>query len=165
MAENLDIEGRYAVRTPMQWTDEPNAGFSRAPASALRAPIVTSETYGPRGTNAADQRRDRNSSLNWVERLIRQRKECPELGWGEWRVLDVDQMCVFAHRCDWEGSTVLALHNLSSEPCTATLDAEDLKGLVDVFSDGDYDAPDEASLEIVLEGYGYRWFRVRQRIG
>jgi glycosidase len=42
MAENLDIEGRYAVRTPMQWADELNAGFSRAPASNLRAPIVTS---------------------------------------------------------------------------------------------------------------------------
>src|SRR5215207_1846724 len=79
MAENLDIEGRYAVRTPMQWSNEPNAGFSRAPASALRSPIVDSETYGPRGTNAADQRRDRDSLLNWAERLIRQRKECPEL--------------------------------------------------------------------------------------
>jgi len=165
MAENLEIEGRYAVRTPMQWSNEPNAGFSRAPASSLRAPIVTSETYGPQGTNAADQRRDRDSLLNWVERLIRQRKECPELGWGEWRVLDVDQDCVFAHRCDWEGSTVLALHNLSSEPCTATLDAEDLESMVDLFGDGDYEPPGEAALEIELEGYGYRWFRIRQRIG
>ena len=165
MAENLDIEGRYAVRTPMQWSNEPNAGFSRAPASALRSPIVDSETYGPRGTNAADQRRDRDSLLNWAERLIRQRKECPELGWGAWRVLDVDQPCVFAHRCDWEGSTVLALHNLSSEPCSATLDADDLEGLVDLFADGDYEPPGEAALEIELEGYGYRWFRVRQGIG
>ena len=97
-----------------------------------------------------------------MERLIRQRKECPELGWGEWRVLDTDQACVLAHRCDWEGSTVLALHNLSSEPCAATLDAGDLEGLVDLFADADYDPPDEGALEIELGGYGYRWFRVRR---
>ncbi len=56
---------------------------------------------------------------------------------------------------------MLALHNLSSEPRTATLDAGDLEGLVDLFADADYDPPDEAALEIALEGYGYRWFRVR----
>ena len=60
---------------------------------------------------------------------------------------------------------MLALHKLSSEPCTATLDAGDLEGIVDLFSDGDYKPPDEATLEVELEGYGYRWFRVRQRIG
>lgn len=162
MAENLEIEGRYAVRAPMQWSNESNAGFSRAPASSLRAPIVTSEPYGPEGTNVSDQRRDPGSLLNWVESLMRRRRECPELGWGKWRVLDVDEDRIIAHRCDWEGSTVLALHNLSSKPCTATLDEDDLEGLEDVFSDGDYDAPDRSTRKVDLEGYGYRWFRIRQ---
>ncbi len=162
MSENLDIEDRYAVRAPMQWSAEPNAGFSNAPADALRRPVVTSETYGPWGTNVADQRRDPGSLLSWVERLMRQRRECPEIGWGEWRVLDVEEPSVLAHRCDWEGSAVLALHNLSEESRRVRLDEGDLEGLDDVFSDGEYAPPEAETPEVELEGYGYRWFRIRR---
>src|SRR6478735_5438822 len=78
MAENLDIEGRYAVRSPMQWSAEPNGGFSTVTDPAqLRRPLTTGR-FGPDRVNVADQRRDPHSLLNWLERLIRRRRECPE---------------------------------------------------------------------------------------
>ncbi len=93
---------------------------------------------------------------------MRQRRECPEIGWGEWRVLDVEQPSVLAHSCDWEGSAVLALHNLSEESRMVRLDEGDLEGLDDVFSDGEYAPPEAETPEVELEGYGYRWFRIRR---
>ena len=82
MAENLEIEGRMSVRSPMQWSGEANAGFSTAAQEKLRRPVVAGDDYGPSAVNVADQRRDPDSLLNWMERLIRTRKECPEIGWG-----------------------------------------------------------------------------------
>ena len=81
MGENLDIEGRMSVRTPMQWTDEENGGFSKARPSRLRRPVVEGR-FGPLAVNVAAQRRDPESLLSWMERLIRRRRETPELGLG-----------------------------------------------------------------------------------
>ena len=81
MGENLAVPGRLSVRTPMQWADERNAGFSTATPSRLARPVVEGR-FGPMAVNAADQRRDPDSLLNWMERLIRRRRECPEFGWG-----------------------------------------------------------------------------------
>jgi maltose alpha-D-glucosyltransferase/alpha-amylase len=78
--------------------------------------------YGPLAVNVADQRRQHDSLLNWMERVIRRRRETPELGWGAVTMLDVvgDERAVLAHRCDWESSSVVALHNLSATPsCSA----------------------------------------------
>src|SRR6188474_1864383 len=111
MGENLGIEGRMSVRSPMQWTDEPNGGFSRARPSRLIRP-VTEGRFGPMAVNVAAQRRDPDSLLNWMERLIRRRRETPEIGWGAWKVLDSRLPTVLAHRNDWEGRTFVAIHNL-----------------------------------------------------
>jgi trehalose synthase len=156
MAENLEIEGRGSVRAPMQWAPGPQAGFSSAPPERLRNPVVQGG-YGPDRVNVADQRRDPDSLLNWMERLIRRRKECPELGFGTWSVLDVDVPAVFAHRCDWDGRSVVAVHNLGPEDCTVRLPLDG--GLHDLLSD--QRGPDPGEVE--LGGYGYRWFRFTGR--
>src|SRR3954470_22557459 len=108
MAENPEIEGRYAVRAPMQWSAD--GGFSTA--SSLRRPMVTG-AFGPERVNVASQRRDPHSLLNWFERLIRRRRECPELGFGTITLLETGADSVFAHRSDWEGATIVAVHQLS----------------------------------------------------
>ena len=78
MGENLDIEGRMRVRSPMQWSDEPNAGFSTAPAPGDALPAGHRRPgSGPSAVNVAAQRRDPESLLNWFERLIRRRRESP----------------------------------------------------------------------------------------
>ncbi|HUH07411.1 MAG TPA: alpha-amylase family protein, partial [Egibacteraceae bacterium] len=82
MGENLDVDGRMAVRTPMQWSDEPNGGFSSAPADQLCVPMTEQGDFGYRQVNVDEQRRDEGSLLNWMERMIRLRKLTPEIGWG-----------------------------------------------------------------------------------
>jgi maltose alpha-D-glucosyltransferase/alpha-amylase len=163
MGENLAVKGRSAVRTPMQWTDEPNAGFSTAPADRLPAPLPDG-AYGPLAVNVESQRRDPDSLLNWFERLIRRRKETPELGFGEWRVLEHDSPSVFAHACTWDGSTVVALHNLAPEPCRVEvpLGIDDADGYDDLLG-RDRDELAEPCLRLTLEGYGARWFRIHRR--
>jgi glycosidase len=164
MGENLAIEGRLAVRSPMQWSAAPNGGFSAAedPADLCR-PVVATEGFGPGAVNAADQRRDPESLMSWFERLIRRRKECPELGWGTFRQLDPGSPAVFAHRCDWDASTVVALHNLSGEPQDAAVTLEDhdgVSGVVDLFAPDDPVIGSGGRLELRLAPYGFRWLRL-----
>jgi len=158
MAENLDIEGRYAVRAPMQWSDEPNAGFTTA--EETRRPVLAGGPFGFREVNVARQRRDPHSLLNWMERLIRRRRECPELGWGDWTPLAQDDPAVLAHRADWGGSAIVALHNLGGRATQARLELAEEGVLVDLFGERDLDAGGRRA--IALEPYDHRWFRLRR---
>jgi glycosidase len=155
MGENLDIKGRLSVRSPMQWSDGPAGGFSTAPPERLRRPVTKGE-FGPDQVNVASQHRDPSSLHNWMERLIRQRKECYEFGFGAWELLDVGDPRVLAHRCDWDGGTVVALHNFSSQPLTITLRIEGDR-LVDLLGD---EQLERGPFEIELQGFGYRWYRL-----
>lgn len=85
------------------------------------------------------------------ETTVPLRKECPELGWGACRPLDVPEPAVFAHRCDWRGRTIVCAHNLAERACSFRLDGVD--ALVDLFG-GETVGPD-----LELDAYGYRWFR------
>jgi maltose alpha-D-glucosyltransferase / alpha-amylase len=113
--------------------------------------------------NVATQRRDPESLLNWMERAIRARKELPELGWGAWRVLEVDQPSVLAHRCDWQGRGVLVLHNLGPEPVTVAValgdDVEPDRPLPDLLGGRHHD-PATSGQPLDLTGFGYRWLRL-----
>jgi glycosidase len=149
MVENLDIEGRLSSRTPMQWSGETHAGFSAAPDGArLCRPLPADHK-----ANVADQRRDPHSLLNWMERLIRQRKECPEFGWGHLEILHA-KGSVLVHRCVWDGTSVVAVHNLGDAPATVSL-PKDCDRLVDLLGDDDAEPGDE----ITVEPYGFRWLR------
>ncbi|MBA2644211.1 MAG: alpha-amylase family protein [Solirubrobacterales bacterium] len=166
MGENLDIEGRLSVRSPMQWSDERHGGFSTAddPRSLAR-PVVDDGAFGPEQVNVTRQRREEESLLNWFEKLIRRRRECPEIGFGTLEVLDAGAPGVFAHRCDWDGSTIVALHDLGGRPVTVTLTLDgpdDAEALVDLFS-SDALPLDRGSVELKLEAHACRWFRVRRR--
>jgi len=162
MGEQLDVGSRLAVRTPMQWTSGPNGGFSRAKASKLPGPVVTGG-YAPEFVNVADQRKDPDSLLAFFRRLIARRKECPELGWGAFEVLDQPHAAVLAHLCSWDDGALVALHNLGSEPVVVpvALDgcgAEHL--LADLLVEGTTALDERGRAEVALEGYGYRWLRV-----
>jgi glycosidase len=166
MAENLEIEGRMSVRSPMQWSGEPNAGFSTAAQEKLRRPVVSGDDYGPSAVNVADQRRDTNSMLNWLERLIRRRKECPEIGWGTCQLLDAGAPSLFAQRFDWGDRSMIVLHNLAGtrEHVRLRFDrCDDWEHLHDLLGDGDAELLQAKKLELDLDPYGYRWFRVHRK--
>jgi len=164
MGEHLGVPGRLAVRTPMQWSDGSTGGFSTARPSKLLRPPTTGR-FGPMAINVADQRRDPGSLLNWMERIIRRRREIPELGWGSCELLDSGDDAVLAHCMQWEGRTVLAVHNLAPTPAAVRLSlptGQDT-GVDDLLDDasGTHPLDGTGRLDLKLEGYGYRWFRLR----
>jgi maltose alpha-D-glucosyltransferase / alpha-amylase len=161
MGDNLNLPERNCARTPMQWSTEPNAGFTkgRKPVS----PVISSGPYGYPQVNAAQQRRDPNSMLNWTERIIRMRKEVPEIGWGDFQVLPTGNPAVFAIRYDWRNNSVVFVHNLDDSRREVTFDVglpgNDSRRLVNLLSE-DHSQSRDSRHRLVLEGYGYRWFRV-----
>lgn len=157
MGENLEIPGRRAVRSPMQWTSDDNAGFSRSSEELTRP--VTGGEFGPEKVNVAEQVRQPDSMLTWMQRLVNRRRETPELGLGEWSLLDVGAPEVLAHRCDWGDTSVIALHNFSDNEVVVDLsDESEGHQAVEVWSDGGY--PDLEPSEVGLSGSGYRWIRL-----
>jgi maltose alpha-D-glucosyltransferase/alpha-amylase len=164
MGEALQAEGRLAVRTPMQWSAERNGGFSAAEASELPGPIPNGE-YGPQRVNVAAQERDPESLLSWIRLLIESYRACPELAWGRYEVLDAGDTAVFAHRCDTEGGTVVAVHNLGAAPTRAELKLAGLDAscvLKDVLGDGSERVAKDGSVNLELGRYGCRWLRVER---
>jgi maltose alpha-D-glucosyltransferase/alpha-amylase len=134
MGEDLSLEGRNSVRTVMQWSDALNGGFSTASSDVLTRPVIKEGEYGYKQVNVADQQRDPNSLINWMEHIIRIRKQCPEFGCGKWQILETDQPCVFAHCCESEGKSAIALHNLGDRSCTVTLKSDEYNHLIDISS-------------------------------
>jgi maltose alpha-D-glucosyltransferase/alpha-amylase len=161
MGDNLDLPERNCARTPMQWSDEPNAGFTSHPRPVM--PVISSGPFGYQHVNAAQQRREPNSLLNWTERLIRMRKEVPEIGWGDFQILPTGDRSVLAIRYDWRNNSVVCVHNLQDTPREVSFDvglpAEGAGLLVNLLSE-DHSRSRDSTHHILLEGYGYRWFRV-----
>ncbi|GAA4285824.1 alpha-amylase family protein [Georgenia daeguensis] len=164
MGENLELPGRMAVRTPMQWTAEPDAGFSTAPARKLVAPIVTGG-FGPEHVNVASARHDPDSLLRHITLMAQRYRECPELGWGDFRVLEQPVTAVLAHRCTWDEASMVLLHNLDPESVVVPLtldDDEEGTLLVDLLQEGECRLDERRRVELALDGYGYRWLRVQR---
>jgi maltose alpha-D-glucosyltransferase / alpha-amylase len=160
MGENLRLPERNCARTPMQWSAEPQGGFTKSDKPIL--PVISGGAYGFEHVNVAQQRRDPNSLMNWMERMIRMRKEAPEVGWGEFTILPTRAPEVLAIRYDWRNNSVLVVHNLSATPREVLLEVgmEDSGCLVNLLSQENNDADAKGKHRLLLEPYGYRWFRV-----
>jgi maltose alpha-D-glucosyltransferase / alpha-amylase len=152
----------------MQWNAEPNAGFANPSIRKLRRPIIDSGKFDYRRVNVQAQRRDPDSLLNSLERMIRTRKEYPEFGCGKWRLVESDHSDqVFAHACEDNGNAVLAVHNLTSKPVETNI-----RLWTDQFDHGVFLFGDVASKEIKdkdlaieLPAYGYDWVRLGRTQG
>ena len=159
MGDDLRLDQRDSVRTPMQWSTEPHAGFTRAARPVV--PVVADGPYGFDQVNAAAQRRDPESLLNWTERIIRMRKEVPELGWGECAVLETGNDGVLALRYEWRNNTVVTIHNFLGEAIEIELKVGGDAGrsLTNLLSEASSEADARGRHHIILEPYGYRWYR------
>ena len=161
MAENLEIDDRLAVRTPMQWAGDPSGGFSTAPSDGLVRPFPTDPRFAPSAVNVRDQRADPDSQLNWFERLIRLRKECPEVGWGTCDVLatGADAVVALAHR--WQDRTLVTAHNLGRRPRTVTVDVPgaDRGRLLDLLRNDEPIPVRGGRAKLKLAAHGHRWLR------
>jgi maltose alpha-D-glucosyltransferase / alpha-amylase len=163
MGDNLRLPERQCARTPMQWSIERHGGFTSSERPIM--PVISDGPYGYQHVSVAEQRRDPNSLLNWMERLIRMRKELPEIGWGDYILLRTSSSEVLALRYDWRNNSVVVVHNLSGTPCEVwfkpdELDSADHSWLVNVLSNEHSQAKESGKHCILLEPYGYRWYRL-----
>jgi len=161
MGDNLLLPERQSARTPMQWSAEDQGGFSTNRKTIL--PVISAGAYGYQHVNVAEQRRDPNSLMNWMERMIRMRKEAPEVGWGNYEVLPAGSPAILAIRYDWRDNAVVIVHNLSANPCEARLSVglpgDEGRRLVNILSTDHSTADNSGKHSILLEPYGYRWYR------
>jgi maltose alpha-D-glucosyltransferase/alpha-amylase len=162
MGDDLRLPERSCARTPMQWSTEPQGGFTKSASPVL--PVISGGAYGFEHVNVAQQRRDPNSLLNWTERTIRMRKEIPEIGWGDFTIVDAGTPEVLAVRYDWRNNSALFVHNFGAAPREIVLrpgveGCEDSL-LVNLLSEDHSPAGAGGRHTIVLEPYGYRWYRV-----
>ena len=160
MGEDLSLPGRLAVRNPMQWSPGQAGGFSTG--DTLYRPVHADGPFGYRQVNVADQRHEPGSLYSWVAQAIRVRRRSPELGWGEWRILDVGDPRVLAIETRWRDDQMITLHNLSAEPAKVHLpddpdEAAEEGRMRQVL--GDADPPYSPGQEITLGRYGFRWLR------
>jgi maltose alpha-D-glucosyltransferase/alpha-amylase len=162
MGDNLELPERNCARTPMQWSTEPHAGFTKSSKPIL--PVIDKGPYGYEHVNAAEQRRDANSMLNWTERIIRMRKEVPEIGWGDFRTIATRDPAIFIIRYDWRNNSVLFVHNLAEQPREISfavgLPGDSGKLLVNLLDENHSRADARGRHTLLMEGYGYRWYRV-----
>ena len=162
MGDDLDRPERLAVRTPMQWSNEPNAGFS-CTKGELAAPVIDEGPFAYEKINVFAQTLRSDSLMARTGNMIRTRIGLREIGIGKRQTVEVDDPAVFAIRHD-NGSTVLMLVNLADQETTVKITAEDLQDMVDVLADCDYGQPEGSPLEIRLGPYGYRWLRRKQQL-
>jgi maltose alpha-D-glucosyltransferase/alpha-amylase len=161
MGDNLRLPERECARTPMQWTSEPpHGGFSRA--KKVVRPVIDDPVYGYRKVNVAEQRRHPQSLLNWTERMIRMRKECPEISWGNFTVLRPNVPEVLALRYDWRGTSLVTLHNFSDKKQKVALKVgvPHDRVLVEVFDGRHSRRLPDGFHRIDIEERAWRWFRV-----
>jgi maltose alpha-D-glucosyltransferase/alpha-amylase len=165
MGDDLKLPERNCARTPMQWSSEPHGGFTKSDKPVL--PVIAGGPYGFEHVNAAIQRRFPDSMLNWTERIIRMRKEVPEVGWGDFTVIATRDPAVLVMRYDWRNNWVLFVHNLDGGPREVAFsvglegaNAQYGKDLVNLLSEDHSRAGRDGKHRLVIEGYGYRWYRV-----
>lgn len=160
IGDDLSLPERECARTPMQWTPHPGAGFTTSKRPVR--PIIDDPIYGYPQVNVETQRRDPQSLLNWVERKIRMRRECPEISWGDWKIIPCDDApSVLVMRYDQEGRTLVTLHNFTRKSAVVRLSVKDVGNelLVDLLATHDSRADERGRHLIELPPYGYRWFR------
>ena len=165
MGDNIYLGDRNGVRTPMQWTPDRNAGFSRADGARLYAPVIADPVYGYQAINVEAQERVRSSLLNWMKRMLRVRQRYPAFAMGTQRWFNPDNRKVLAFTREYEGQTILIVCNLSRFAQPAVLDLREYEGQVPVELIGETPFPrisGSMPYQLTLGPYMFLWFRLEK---
>ena len=160
MGDNIYLGDRNGVRTPMQWTPDRNAGFSRADPAKLYAPVIMDPVYGFQGVNVEAQSRSISSLLSWMKRLIAVRKSSTVFGRGSLSFIRPANRAVLAYLRQLGSETILCVANLSRSAQAAELDLAAFRGRVPLEMLGRTRFPPigEAPFVVTLAPYGFFWF-------
>ena len=156
MGDNISLADRNGVRTPMQWTDDFNAGFSQAPVQSIYTPVIDDEQYGPTKINVDAQLADSDSLFNIIRHMIAVRKEHKAFGWGDFNWVDVSTKAVAAYTRHYQNEHLLIINNLNSEKQTITL-PKIPNGYMDLLTDQFV-----TSGALTLQPYQYLWLMPKE---
>jgi len=163
MGDNIYLGDRDGVRTPMQWSSDRNAGFSRADFAMLYFPVIMDPVYGYQGVNVEAQQRHTTSLLHWMRNAILLRKEHPVFGRGTLEFVKPENRTIFSFIRRYKDDTVLCVFNLSRHAQPTELDLRNYEGLVPVEMSGRVAFPRIGSrpYQLSLNGYGFFWFQLK----
>jgi maltose alpha-D-glucosyltransferase/alpha-amylase len=162
MGDNIYLGDRNGVRTPMQWSPDRNAGFSRADPQRLFLPPIMDPVYGYEAVNVESQTRDPSSLLNWMRRILAVRNSHRAFGRGSLRFLTPGNRKVLAYVREYEDEIILCVANLARSAQPAELDLARYRGHVPIELRGRTPFPPIGDLPyfITLPGYGFYWFQL-----
>jgi maltose alpha-D-glucosyltransferase/alpha-amylase len=162
MGDNIYLGDRDGVRTPMQWSSDRNAGFSRADPAALYLPLLMDPVYGYQAVNVEAQERVATSFLHWLRRLLQVRKQHPVFGMGDYEPLYPENRRVFAFTRQLGADVVLVVANLSRFAQPVELDLGRWTGLVpeEMFGRTPFPIIDNRAYRLAMGPHGFYWFRL-----
>jgi maltose alpha-D-glucosyltransferase/alpha-amylase len=167
MGDNIWLGDRDGVRTPMQWTPDRNAGFSRCDPERLYLPVNMSPIYGYQAVNVEAQSNSTSSLLHWTRRMLQVRREHPAFGLGDFTERGSSNPSVLAYlrRCvddSGEEDLVFCVNNLSRFPQPVELDLSEYNGYTPVELTGGVPFPPIGELPylLTLPGHGFYWFQI-----
>ncbi|NLT25543.1 MAG: trehalose synthase, partial [Microbacteriaceae bacterium] len=170
MGDNIWLGDRDAVRTPMQWTPDRNAGFSRADPARLYLPVIMDPTYGYQAVNVESQMNSTNSLLHWTRRMIQVRKQHPAFGKASFTELGSANPAILSYLREMSpgpernySDVILCVNNLSRYPQAVVLDLSRFAGWIPVELTGSVPFPTitEEGYMITLPGHGFFWFALQ----
>ena len=168
MGDNIWLNDRDGVRTPMQWTPDRNAGFSTADPGRLILPVVSGLTYGFASVNVEAQLAAPASLLHWTQAMLTVRRRHPAFGLGTFEPLETGNNSVLAYarrlkREDGPDDLMVCVNNLSRHPQPVALDLSEAAGAVpsEVTGAVAFHAITEAPYQLSLGGHGFLWLSVQ----
>jgi maltose alpha-D-glucosyltransferase / alpha-amylase len=162
MGDNFFLGDRNGVRTPMQWSPDRNAGFSRADPQQLYLPPIMDPVYGYEAVNVEAQTRDRSSLLNWMKRMLQVRKSSQAFGRGTLKFIRPGNRKVLVYLRQYGDDTILCVVNLSRSAQPVEINLAEHKGTVPIELLGSTAFPPIGELPyfLTLPAYGFYWFRL-----
>jgi maltose alpha-D-glucosyltransferase/alpha-amylase len=162
MGDNFFLGDRNGVRTPMQWSPDRNAGFSRTDPQRLYLPAIMDAVYGYESVNVESQSRDRSSLLNWTKRVLAIRKQYRAFGRGSLEIIRPANRKIFAYARTFDRETILCVANLSQTAQAVELDLSKYRGKVPVEMLGRHAFPPIGDLPylLTLQAYGFFWLHL-----
>ncbi|MFO7031963.1 maltose alpha-D-glucosyltransferase, partial [Limnospira fusiformis CCALA 023] len=163
MGDNIYIGDRNGVRTPMQWSPDRNAGFSRANPQKLYQPVILDSEYHYEAINVEAQSANPNSLLSWMKRLIAMRKRFQAFGRGTFELLHPENRKVLAFVRTYSGEHILVVANLSRFVQSVELDLTPFQGMVpvEIFGRNHFPKIGESSYFLSIAPYGFYWFMLQ----
>jgi maltose alpha-D-glucosyltransferase/alpha-amylase len=167
MGDNIYLGDRDGVRTPMHWSADRNAGFSRADFAQLYLPLLMDPVYGYERANVEAEQRNPNSFLQWVRRLLAVRKQHPVFGFGSFEVLHPSSAAIFAYVRKYNDDIVLCVNNLAGRAQAAELDLSTYEGMYPVELLGRERFPRIGELPYLLTfgPHSFYWFQLVREEG